>query len=89
MLGAIKRALGIRSDYFDEELTVLIEAGKSDLSLAGVNRFEDSDPLIITAIACYCQANRGTDAENRARFGELYAKQKRNLMYAGEYHDAE
>ena len=89
MLDAIKRALGIRSDYFDEELTMLIEAGKKDLQLAGVKRLKDDDPLIIQAVACYCQANRGTDAENRARFVELYKLQKRNLMRAGEYCDPE
>ena len=89
MLDAIKRAMGIRADYFDAELTTLIEAGKSDLRLAGVTRIEVDDPLIITAITCYCQANRGTDAENRAKFLQLYKMQKINLMRAGEYCDSE
>ena len=89
MLDAVKRAIGLKSDYFNEELTTLIEAGKSDLRLAGVTRIEDDDPLIITAITCYCQANRGTDAENRAKFLQLYKMQKINLMRAGEYCDPE
>lgn len=89
MLDAIKRSIGVRSDYFDEELTTLIDAGKMDLQLAGVKKVEDDDPLIIQAVACYCQANRGTDAENRAKFLELYKLHKRNLMMAGEYCDPE
>lgn len=89
MLDAVKRAIGLKSDYFNEELTTLIEAGKSDLRLAGVTRIEYDDPLIITAITCYCQANRGTDAENRAKFLQLYKMQKINLMRAGEYCDSE
>lgn len=89
MLDAVKRAIGLKSDYFNEELTTLIEAGKSDLRLAGVTRIEHDDPLIITAITCYCQANRGTDAENRAKFLQLYKTQKINLMRAGEYCDPE
>jgi len=89
MLEAVKTALCISSDYYNAELTTLIAAAIADLKLAGVSGFTDSDPLIITAVACYCQANRGTDGDSRTLFAGLYANQKRNLMLAGEYHDAD
>jgi hypothetical protein len=49
---------------------------------------EDTDPLIITAVSSYCQANRGTDVDKRLAYKEMYLAQKRNLMLAHEYTEA-
>ena len=88
MLEAVKTALGISSDVYNDEFTNLIASAKADLQLAGIVKIADTDPLIITAVSAYCQANRGTDAEKRKAFRELYLAQKRNWMLAHEYTEA-
>ena len=79
MLEAVKAALGIASDVYDSEFATLIASAKADLQLAGIVKLEDTDPLIITAVSSYCQANRGTDTDKRIAYKEMYLAQKRNL----------
>jgi hypothetical protein len=88
MLEAVKDALGISADVYDDEFTRLINSAKADLQLAGIVVIEDTDPLIITAVSSYCQANRGTDTDKRLAYREMYLAQKRNLMRAHEYTEA-
>jgi len=85
MLEAVKTALGIAADVYDDEFNQLIAAAKADLRLAGIVAIGDTDPLIITAVSSYCQANRGTDTDKRIAYKEMYLAQKRNLWLAGEY----
>lgn len=85
MLEAVKRALGIRSNAYDGELETLILSAKADLGLAGIRAADDADPLIITAVVCYCQANRGTDTDKRLAYQEMYQAKKRDLWMAREY----
>lgn len=85
MLEAVKTALGISADVYDDEFTQLINSAKADLQLAGITVFEDTDPLIITAVSSYCQANRGTDTDKRMAYKEMYLAQKRNLWLAEQY----
>lgn len=84
-LASVKTALGISANVYDSELTVLIMSAESDLKLSGVITYESMDPLIVTAVTAYCQANRGTDIDNRKKYAEMYKAQKRNLMLASEY----
>ena len=84
-LASVKTALGISASVYDEELTALIAAAEADLKLSGVVAYDDADPLIVTAVTAYCQANRGTDADERQKYAEMYKAQKRNLMLASEY----
>ena len=85
MLEAVKTALGISSDVYNEEFTNLIASAKADLQLSGIVAIGDTDPLIITAVSSYCQANRGTDTDKRKAYREMYLAQKRNLWLAREY----
>ena len=89
MLEAVKTALGISASVYDEELTALIASAEADLKLSGVVTYEATDPLIVTAVTAYCQANRGTDVDKRLAYKEMYKAQKRNLMLAHEYTEAE
>lgn len=84
MLDKVKRSLGIRSDAYDEELTVLIASAKADLRLSGIT-IPENDPLLLTAVAYYCQANRGTDTDRRQAFLKMYRAQKRDFWMAHEY----
>ena len=88
MLEAVKAALGIASDVYNDEFTNLIASAKADLQLSGIVVIEDTDPLMITAVSSYCQANRGTDTDKRLAFREIYTAQKRNLWMAKEYTEA-
>jgi hypothetical protein len=88
MLEAVKAALGIASDVYNDEFITLIASAIADLQLSGIVVIEDTDPLIITAVSSYCQANRGTDVEKRKAYREMYLAQKRNLMLAHEYTEA-
>ena len=88
MLEAVKTALGISASVYDEELTALIASAEADLKLSGVVTYEATDPLIVTAVTAYCQANRGTDVDKRLAYKEMYKAQKRNLMLAHEYTEA-
>lgn len=87
-LASVKMALGISANAYDEELTALIASAEADLRLSGVLIYEGSDPLIVTAVTAYCQANRGTDVEKRRIYKEMYIAHKRNLMLAQEYTEA-
>lgn len=84
-LANVKTALGISASVYDEELTALIASAEADLKLSGVVEYKNTDPLIVTAVTAYCQSNRGTDVEKRAKYAEMYKAQKRNLMLASEY----
>lgn len=87
-LASVKTALGIRASVYDVELTALIASAEADLKLSGIVAYDDADPLIVTAVTAYCQSNRGTDVEKRAKYAEMYKSQKRNLMLASEYTEA-
>ena len=87
-LASVKTALGISASVYDEELTALIAAAEADLKLSGIVVYEATDPLIVTAVTAYCQANRGTDVDKRQKYAEMYKAQKRNLMLASEYTEA-
>ena len=87
-LANIKTAMGISANVYDEELTGLIASAEADLRLSGVVVYDVNDPLVVTAVTCYCQANRGTDVDKRQKYAEMYKAQKRNLMLASEYTEA-
>ena len=87
-LANVKTALGISASVYDEELEALIASAEADLKLSGVVTYEATDPLIVTAVTAYCQANRGTDVDKRQKYAEMYKAQKRNLMLASEYTEA-
>ncbi|WP_312611471.1 DNA-packaging protein [Oscillibacter sp.] len=84
-LANVKTALGISASVYDVELTALIASAEADLKLSGIVVYEATDPLIVTAVTAYCQANRGTDVDKRQKYAEMYKAQKRNLMLASEY----
>ena len=85
MLEAVKTALGIKANAFDAEFEMLIASAIADLAQVGIMVFEDTDPLIITAVSCYCQANRGTDTDRRLNYQKMYTTKKRNLMLDSRY----
>lgn len=60
-LDAVKLALQITEDDFDDELTRLMNASMLDIGLAGVigENAVISNPLVLQAVITYCRMNFG------------------------------
>ena len=88
LLTSVKKYLRITSISKDEEVYELIEAAKADMSVAGIDRIDEADPLIIQAIKDYCRAKFGYgDNTDKAYYEERYNKQKGTLSVSAKYHD--
>lgn len=88
LLTAVKRYIRVSNNSKDEEIYELIEAAKADMSVAGIDRIDEADPLIIQAIKDYCRANFGYgDNVDKAYYQERYDKQKSTLSTSSKYHN--
>jgi hypothetical protein len=85
MLKDAKLILRLSSDAFNDEVQGLINAGKDDLTLAGVNVSENlNKPLIKRAILTYVKAHFGNENQSN-RFIADYERQKLALRDSGDY----
>ena len=84
MLELVKTALRIKTDAYDAQLNMLIEAAVVDLGIAGViNIGIDNDPIIQQAVCTYCALNFGTP-DDADRLKKSYDEQKAQLsMHTG------
>lgn len=85
MLEKIKQALRIKISSLDDEITDLIEACKIDLSLSGIKKISEDDPLIQQAIKVYCKANFGLDNKDSEKYQKSYDSLKVSLALCGDY----
>lgn len=83
MLNKVRMALRITTQAFDDELTDLINAGLSDLGIAGVDgeNVVLTDPLTIRAIITYCKMNFG-EPDEYDRLKRSYDEQKAQMSMA-------
>lgn len=88
MIEAVKLALRINNNAFNEEIKNIINACKKDLSLAGVERIHYDDPLIQRAITLYAKANFGY-SDDSDKFQRAYDMLKCSLSLAGDYNALE
>ena len=84
MLEAVKKALRIVTDEFDSEIQNYIAAALLDLGIAGVEKREITDPLIITAVTTYCKLHFG-EPDQYDRLKSSYDEQKAQLSMASSY----
>lgn len=84
MLQAVKLALRISTSAFDNELNDLIDAGLIDLTQAGVNNLDTSDPMIRRAVITFCKLNFG-QPDDFDRLKKSYDEQKAQLGMATGY----
>lgn len=84
ILAAVKIALRVTTDAFDEELTELIEAGQADLRLAGIVNLDTSDPLVRRAVITYVRMNFG-QPDDYDRLKRSYDEQKAQMGMATGY----
>ena len=85
MLEAVKLALAITTDAFDDELNDLIMAALYDLGTNGVSALSmQNDPLIIQAVKTYCRAHFHSPADYDKLLA-AYEEQKGHLMQCTGY----
>lgn len=88
MLELVKTALRIKSDAYDAELNMLIEAAFLDLQTSGVDLFTaaTADDLVKMAVCTYCKLNFGLP-EDADRLKRAYDEQKAQLSMRTGYTD--
>lgn len=55
MIEAVKLAMAITTDAYDEEIQSLIDAALLDLGVAGIDNMLTSDKMIQRAVITYCR----------------------------------
>ena len=84
MLSMVKLAYPITTDAYDDDISGLIEACKTDLNLCGVEKIDETDGLTQRAIIFYCNAFfRNNDSSERYR--KAYEALKVAMSLAGDY----
>ncbi len=87
MLEAVKRALRLTVNAYDEEIVDLIAAAEKDLALAGVTMADmETDALVRRAIVTYCRVHFGTP-DDYDRLKASYDEQKAQMQMATGYTD--
>ncbi len=83
----IKLMLRIKSDAFDSEVEMLIDAAKADMVRVGVREElvnpqdeRSMNPLVKQAISCYAKARFGYDNSEATRFDRSYHQTVTDLM---------
>lgn len=84
MLDAVKLALRIVTDAFDDELNDLIAAALLDLRLAGITNTDTTDALVKRAVITYCRLNFG-QPDDYDRLKKSYDEQKSQMGMATGY----
>ncbi|MDR2898695.1 MAG: DNA-packaging protein [Clostridiales bacterium] len=84
LIKSVKLSLRITNDAFNQEIEELIASCKMELSLAGITKLDEADPLINRAIIIYCKANFGY-SEDSEKFHRSYNCLKASLSLAGDY----
>ncbi len=85
MLEAVKLALRIKSNAYNQEVLELIGAAKADMSMRGVEVINESDNLIGEAIKMYSKANFGNDNPNAEKWRKAYEDLRDSLALSGKY----
>lgn len=85
MLEKVKLSLRIKSDVFNVEILEMIEAAKLDLSISGIGKINEADPLVQQAIKTYCKANFGLDNKDSEKYQKSYNMLKEHLSLCGDY----
>lgn len=84
LLDKAKMAMRITTNAYDDEITDLIEAAKTDLGIAGVELPGTLDPICERAIITYCRVQFGSP-DDHDRLKASYDEQKAQLATATGY----
>ena len=86
LLNAVKLALRISTNAFDEEINGLIQAALIDLGIAGVEVPSTMDAIVRLAVVTYVKCNFG-QPDDYDRLKKSYDEQKAQLATATGYTD--
>lgn len=86
MLEAVKLALRIVTNAFDDQLELLIAAAQLDLGVAGVVVPETLDAIVKQAVITYCRIHFG-QPDDYDRLKRSYDEQKAQLATCTGYTD--
>ena len=84
LLDRVRMALRITTNAFDDELTELIAAAKTDLGIAGVTLPSELDAICNRAVVTYCKIHFG-EPDEYDRLKASYDEQKAQLSMATGY----
>ena len=87
-LVACRDALGVTSDYYDDEISLAIEAAKLKMTLGGVSEGkaqDDSDPLVRVAIIAFVKATVGNDNPDAQRYMESFESYVTHMKLTRRY----
>ena len=84
LLDKVKLALRLKTNAFDDELLMLIEAAKADLGIAGVVLPVALTDIVHLAIITYCKMHFG-EPDDPDRLKKSYDEQKAQLVTATGY----
>ena len=85
MLTAVKLALRIITNAYDNEIQALIDAAYLDLGIAGVDaRSIEQDPLVVQAVKTYVRMSFGSPSDYD-RLKRSYDEQKAQMQTATGY----
>ena len=85
MLTAVKLALRISTNAYDDEIQALIDAAYLDLVIAGVDaRSIEQDPLVVQAVKTYVRMSFGSPSDYD-RLKRSYDEQKAQMQTATGY----
>lgn len=85
MLTAVKLALRISTNAYDDEIQALIDAAYLDLGIAGVDTTTlVGDPLVVQAVKTYVRMSFGSPADYD-RLKRSYDEQKAQMQSATGY----
>lgn len=82
-----KTAIRVKAAAFDTEISDLIEAGKLELKISGVDKEDYEDPLIKRALILYCKIHFGYDNPDADRLTTAYELLKSHLAVSADYHN--
>lgn len=85
MIDKIRKSLRISTNKTDDEIQDLISACKLDLSIRGIKKIDEDNPLIFQAIKLYCKANFGLDNKDSEKYTKAYEGLRDSLSLCGEY----
>ena len=91
-LASVRHSVRLSSTVHDGELKDLINAARADLVLGGVLEVkaqDETDPLILRAVATYVKAEFGLDNEDSEKYRASYKEQRNGLTLSDAYIAAE
>ena len=87
-LDKVRLYVRLTTQTFDSELSDLINAARADMVLGGVleaRAADESDPLVLRAVATYVKAEFGLDNADSEKYRAAYNELKTRLMLADAY----